>query len=235
MRKIISISGELQVGKDTLAEPLIKAGYVKASFAGNLKSMCSEIFNLNDYHLNDPVGKASVLEHTAVLDSDHFQQIVEWMAISHDISAFATMLVELKRKYVTGYFQAHGQYKVFTTPREVLQFVGTDIIRELNPQYHVEVLIHTLNSNPTTSFVATDSRFPNERKVLKDEFNATLVRVKRPLFTPEHLINPEVRAPIGVTRHSSENSLGPDSEYDAIILNDGTIPELHEKAKKLIS
>lgn len=234
MRKIISISGELQVGKDTFALPLIAAGFVKASFAGNLKNMCGEIFGLSDYQLNDPVGKASQLDRARVLDSEAFHQIVDWIQLTHDISSFATMLIELKRKYVTDYVTLHGTNKTFSTPREVLQFVGTDLIRELNPQYHVEVLLHTLKSNPDTRFCVTDSRFSNERKVLKDEFNATLVRVKRPFYTPEHLINAEIPAPDSKSTHISENSLGPDSEYDAVVLNDGSIEDLHDIAKKFI-
>lgn len=234
MRKIISLSGEMQVGKDEFAKPLIEAGFVKGSFAKNLKAMCGEIFDLTEFDLEDQKGKARQLNAVREFNPENFHKIIEWMKKSHDVAEMATSLIELRDKYLTNQLKAHGSYRIFNTPREVLQFVGTDICRAAIHNYHVEVLLRELQANPNTNYIVCDSRFPNERSVLKDEFGAILIRIKRPEKTPEHLINAEIPVSTPNSGHASENSLGEDKEYDEVIINNGSIEDLHDIAKKYI-
>lgn len=66
------------------------------------------------------------------------------------------------------------------TPRQVLQFIGTDLfrnhIKELLPDMGKDIWIHVikrkimnkLKKNPNTKIVITDIRFPNELQAIKD-------------------------------------------------------------------
>lgn len=222
MQKIISLSGEMMAGKDEFAKPLLEMGWIKGSFAANLKSMCGEIFNLTDYDLNDPTGKAAQLSSGREFNSESFMKIIEWMKKTHDVADMATHLIEINSKYIVDYYSKHGCYKTFSTPREILQFIGTEICRFALDTYHTDVMFKFISSNIDKNIVITDSRFPNERKLLKDKFNATLVRILRFSNTEGKLL------------HASENSLGDTSEYDIVVTNDKTIEDLHRKAKTLV-
>lgn len=233
MRKIISISGEAMTGKDSFAEPLLQQGYVKGSFAGNLKHMVETIFGLNSYFTDTQEGKALGLIDVFFTPT-HLEQVIDWVKKTHAVSIEkATMLY---RVYIQEQVRANGTYKQFHTTREILQFIGTEIVRVIDSNYHVDVLIKTIQTNPDTNYVITDSRFSNERTALSTNFDTTLVRIKRPSYTPNLLMyanpNPEEIAKLGL--HASEADMVNDSEYDLIVVNDGTIEDLQTKARNLI-
>ena len=112
-----------------------------------------------------------------------------------------------------------GKARLFRTTRELLQFVGTEICRKISVSYHIDVLQMQLERDPG-NWVITDARFPNERKMLKESFGATLIRIKRPGIIS---INGD---------HESEKSLGNDDEYDVVFMNEGTIEQLHTEARR---
>jgi len=72
------------------------------------------------------------------------------------------------------------------TPRTVLQFVGTELLRnqlstimpELGHDIWVEVIKKKILDNPDKRFVITDVRFPNECELIK-KLGGTLIRVTR--------------------------------------------------------
>lgn len=78
-----------------------------------------------------------------------------------------------------------------TSPRRVLQFVGTDLFRDhlmeimpwINQNIWVEVvkkkILDEWKTNPNTRFVITDVRFPNEIDLI-NQLNGITVRVSRP-------------------------------------------------------
>jgi len=235
MGKVIAIAGEMMVGKDEFAKALINKGFVQGSFAGNLKNMCQVVFGLSDFHMNTQEGKLKTLNPPIDFDRRKLQKIIEWVKSTHSLETSAAALKEIDRIYVEEYVQEHKAYKKFTSPREVFQFVGTEICRKISEDYHAEVLVNKMKKEPEVNWVITDARFPNERKILKENFDCILVRLKRPGFTPDHLLNSldkkgQLQPVVG---HVAENSLGTDEEYDQIIINGGTIEDLHQDALKL--
>ena len=212
-RKIVALAGEAGVGKDTFADPLVKAGWVRGSFAANLKEMCQTIFNLPPFLTDTQEGKMKRLDVPRVLTEANMREIIRWVSRTHDVSACNQTISKLKKQYI------FDKTTTFYTSREILQFVGTEICRRLTTTYHVDVLFMKIEQSET-NWVITDARFPNERKMLKDSFNATLIRLKRPGFT-------------GFTGgHASENSFGEDDEYDVVFNNDGDIAKLHAEARR---
>jgi len=205
MRKVLSLSGESQTGKDSLAAPLIAQGWVHMSFAHNLKTMCSKVFNLNDNQVDTQPGKSEQLNPPISFGVEEAIKVICYMAQTHQIEELD--LEQFKTP------------KILNTPREVLQYVGTDICRKIIPNYHVDVVRQQIQLRPHENIILTDARFPNEREMLKREFDAILIRIKRPNFTPD--------VPTG---HTSETSLGTDNEYDQIIINDSTLLELQKQA-----
>lgn len=105
--------------------------------------------------------------------------------------------------------------------RHILQYVGTDVIRQKNPDYWVEFLVQFLKmfDGEWDYVIIPDCRFPNEVDCMKrNGFDATHIRVVRDNFvsplTPEQQNHPSETALDGVTP-------------DAIIHNAGNLGDLN--------
>ena len=112
--------------------------------------------------------------------------------------------------------------------RNLLQFVGTDVVRRQDPDFWVNFIASIL-SFFTTSWdyvLIPDTRFSNEINVLKRKgFDVTHLRVERPNF--ENGLTEEQK------NHPSETALD-DITPDYLIKNDAGINELSDKVKKFL-
>jgi hypothetical protein len=126
------------------------------------------------------------------------------------------------------------------TPRYILQYWGTEVIRE---GYHDDMWIASLENklrNSQDSIVITDCRFPNEIKALKEQ-DAKIIWVQRGI-TP-HWYDVATKANRGDDKahawlklqgiHASEYSWA-GTCFDAVIDNNGTIDNLYQQLKNLV-
>lgn len=71
----------------------------------------------------------------------------------------------------------------YKSPREILQYVGTEAMRAFYPEIWVSKVKRTIKANPGTKYVITDLRFPNEIEMffeLRDEGISTVTaRINR--------------------------------------------------------
>lgn len=96
--------------------------------------------------------------------------------------------------------------------RRLLQTLATEVVREMFGQDSWSELMRArLRASTAPGFVVTGVRFANEHKMLREE-GAELWWVLRPGYGP-------------VNRHASEHSLKY-TDFDRVILNDGTLEEL---------
>lgn len=115
-----------------------------------------------------------------------------------------------------------------TSPRKVLQFVGTDLFRDhlaeimpwINQNIWVEVvkkkILDEWKVNPNARFVITDVRFPNEIDLIRC-LDGQTVRVSRPSVN------------IDIDPHPSEIQIETlQVKHD--ILNEGTLQDLYDNA-----
>ena len=112
--------------------------------------------------------------------------------------------------------------------RKTLQYVGTDVIREKQPDYWVDFLLSVLKLFPNEwdYVLIPDCRFPNELEKTRGSGVDTLcLRVERPGFvnglTPEQQNHPSETAMAGVAA-------------DLYILNDGSVETLRRKIAELV-
>ena len=101
---------------------------------------------------------------------------------------------------------------IFSTAREILQFVGTEVCRVcFQDDFHVKVVFDAIRRNKHEKVVISDARFPNERNYIKNAggFNFKTV---------------DVNATQSKGTHASETSLGIDADYDYVFSNDKTKP-----------
>lgn len=197
---IISISGKKLAGKDTFAEFL--PNFKRHAFADSLKKGCSKAFFLPEKLFHDQKLKEHPFIAPIVLDDYHLNKLA-------DVFCFETH----PHYYLT------GRKVSLRTPRELLQFIGTDLIRKtIDDNFWIDKTVEGLK-NETQNCLIADSRFANERKLLKS-LGAVLVLVKRNVKSGDS--------------HSSENDLGNESDYDYVIENNGTLEELKEKAEQFL-
>lgn len=91
--------------------------------------------------------------------------------------------------------------------RELLQFVGTDIIRKYKPNWHVEKMVEAINNAPTDLVCVDDVRFPNEMNAI-ESLGGIVFFVMRPDLS------------VDISNHESEVSLTwPIFEDNRIIFN----------------
>lgn len=104
--------------------------------------------------------------------------------------------------------------------RHILQYVGTDVVRQKEPDYWVDFIISimTLFDGTWDNVLIPDSRFPNEIDKLKTSgFDVKHIRVVRPNY--ESPLTPEQQ------KHPSETALD-DVEPDFTIVNIGDMSDL---------
>lgn len=196
---ILGLSGKALSGKDTTADYLIEGfGWTKkVGFATNLKKACQDIFNLSESQVLTQEGKNALLEEPVVFSEKHLYCIIEWMRSTHDVAAAG-------KEY--NHILGHTMYR----PRDILQYVGTEVMRYYAPDYHAEVIFRSVKESE--KIIITDVRFPNEADFILSS-GGILVRVER----PENL-----RASCGAvidSSHPSEVSLDDWSQWSYVIYN----------------
>jgi hypothetical protein len=117
-----------------------------------------------------------------------------------------------------------------TKPRELLQTLGTDIIRnQIDSEFFVKRICDDIRvySNFFDVITISDARFPNEldtpKKLFKDVVIINVVRdnFDNPLSGKE-------------MKHRSETALDDYKNYDFIVHNDGTINDLNVKIENIV-
>jgi len=106
--------------------------------------------------------------------------------------------------------------------REILQHVGTDVIRKQQPSFWVDFIISllTLFKEEWDYVIIPDCRFPNEVNRMKDTFDTIHLRVKRTNF-----ISPLTEEQ---QMHPSETALD-DFKPDFWVVNDSDKESLQRK------
>lgn len=103
--------------------------------------------------------------------------------------------------------------------RTLLQYIGTDVVREQRPDYWVDFIIDMLVmfGNNWDYVLIPDCRFPNEVEAMKSNFDAIHLRVFRPDF--DGPLSDEQK------KHRSETALD-NYPYDELITNNSTMLNL---------
>lgn len=107
--------------------------------------------------------------------------------------------------------------------RWMLQYIGTDKIRSISPDYWADFLVNVIQmfNNMWDYVLIPDCRFPNEYEIYEPYgIDAELWRVERP--------NHKSRLTKKQLEHISETALD-NYNYDFKIINDGTIDDLKDK------
>lgn len=133
MRRILSFSGPIGAGKDTVADYFIrKHGAVRFSFGDHLKQVISLLYHIPLERFHDRVLKT----------------------------------------------QGHPNLPAGATIRSALQDIGTEALRNYDPNVWISAMRRRLAGATSEFVVITDARFPNEVDML-ESLGASLIYVRR--------------------------------------------------------
>lgn len=191
-----------------------------------------EVFSLNVGQVNDPILKERAFETPIVVTKAHLRAIKnKCVAILDPYSADGTtILYNPNKASVIGL-----EGRALKSPREVLQIIGTDYIRErifsgwhLNAAFSTATLDKIIRLHGRNAVLCvTDIRFVNEYEFLKEKFGND--------FTCYYITRPEAEKQLNKATHPSELETRKirDLLGDSVIVNDGSMDELEEKLSKL--
>lgn len=193
---ILTLSGQKQSGKDTVASFLKDFGFQRIALADPLKELCSGVFHIPLHYFND-----SELKEKALGPTPNYIALSQYWAIVDFCKLHTKIPEKIKPNEKISY----------NSPREILQKVGTDIIRNhIDPDLWIKIAINKVKG--LGHWVVTDCRFPNERDIFRTA-GATLGLVLRP-----GLNNSDA--------HASETMLGNTNDYDIVFMNNGSVSDL---------
>ena len=131
--------------------------------------------------------------------------------------------------------EGKAEYNAFwgATNRELLQFVGTDLVRnKLNRNHWVNLASQTLESmhdfSAEVNLLATDCRFKNEYELLEGFAKAQNIPIK--YVNVSRPANPW-KLPLDEASHESENYTHTIEDYVIHVINSGSIKHFKKQIK----
>lgn len=193
MGKIISFSGRCRSGKTELAKICERYGYERIYFALPLKRLCADLLDISIDALNK--AKAEKYDVGVTIGKDMCEILADETGIPLEAVIETCEGVVIK------------------DVRHMLQFIGTDLIRKYNTNWHVDRIREMIDKNK--NYVIDDVRFPNE-KALVEELGGDCWFVTRTTLD-------------NISNHESETSITWNDCWNKIIVNDSTLPILQFK------
>jgi len=155
--KLLGINGFKRAGKDTLARTICELDSTVShlSLGYRLKKEVAGIFNYNQAYVLCEISKDLPLPEPMCLDL-HIDKI----------------------KAVTGLDNVKEHRKCAYTMRQLLQYYGTEYIRDAKPTYWFDCIEKTINEGKATKAIVSDIRFENEKNWIKSN-GGVVVRIYR--------------------------------------------------------
>lgn len=222
MNECIGIVGYAGSGKDTLASLLQEhlEDHVNFKFAGKLKEFCSDLFDI-------PLEVFESQELKSKLDFFEFNSTDEYVEKFCKVCGSVLGIVDkqvaeylafVTSKVLDVSISTDSTHMTFhTTPREVLQKIGTDVFRD---HYSDTIWVDAIDN--VDKAIVTDVRFPNEAEKIKKS-GGILVRIVNVKQENQEVMN-----------HPSEQYIS-QIECDTVICNNGeSLEKLRQQAVQII-
>ena len=194
---VVALGGKIGSGKSSIADMLVGEGWVRLSFATRLKEIVAWLIGVRPEEINS-------LKNVRATYSFGTAPCIY-------IARETGLPLEKIEPLLAG--------RVFFNVRSVLQYIGTDVIREIDPDWHCRTVRDRILSDQGKNYVIDDLRFRNELEMVRSFDGSKVFYIDRP----------------GLERnlHESEHSLSvSDFDKDEFITNDGTLDELFVKVRE---
>lgn len=204
-RSIILLAGPKNSGKNFAGSILEKHGYISVSFAFKLKQLISFMYNL-------PLQRLLGLNTS---DKTWREQLHPNLSSTKHSTVWSTLSITLASQFVfyntthsdlLSYYLSKHIYNKDFSPRTLMQTLGTEVFRSINPDCWCSLLFSSLN--PYLNYVITDGRFFNEAIYTKNNDGVILY------LEPTNSTNTNFNV------HSSEDTEGLKNIADSVIKHD---------------
>lgn len=200
-KTIVSFSGRAHNGKTMLSDYLVNnEGFVRMSVAHALKRICA---NLLGFSSIDEMNKHKTEEKEYVLKDVDIKFLADESGVPYQFIKDELAKID----------------NTLTSVRHALQYIGTDIFRKYDPDWHVNQLKKDINASLNNKIVIDDVRFENEFKVMVD-MKAIMFFIVRPVIQ-------------NVSHHRSDEELNW-RMFNKVIINDSTPDYAIKQMKNLI-
>lgn len=196
---IIALAGRKRSGKTELATFLQEEyGAVIVTIASYLKQLCCELLECDLQQLLLMKDNGTTFSKTVTK---------KWVDIIHNKAKIDKEIIINEIGGIT-----------FTDVRQMLQVIGTNLIRQHNPNWHIEQMVNEINSFDKNTFIVIDDvRFPNEKEAI-EQLGGEVIFIIR------------THDCLNISNHLSEISLSwKDFDDKHVIFNENTISELKNK------
>lgn len=204
--KVIGFVGKKGAGKDTAADALLEEGWARVRFSQALKEITAQSFDIKPLFLEDAAFKDMEFEKPIRIERSDVENFLDNLPLPVTPTLRQEIMTEMLNRQ-------------FTTPRALLQYLGTDIVRNMvDINGWVKIAADKIQEwrDRGANVVLTDVRFQNEADVITNA-NGKLVRINRETESND--------------THESEKQ---DFNVDIEIQNDGSVYDLHKKVRELI-
>ena len=191
--RLIGLCGRKQSGKSVLSNIAVeKFGFHKLAIADSLKDMICKLLDIDRTKLEEIKNENTYISFQFNDNSISF--------VSDEIGISKSSIEEMVKD------------KTYDTVRDMLQLLGTELIRELNPNWHVQKTTERINKlkeeyGEDVKIIIDDIRFPNELQCIYDNNGESFFIIR-----PDNW---------NVSNHASEKSITWDMMIDKtnIIIN----------------
>lgn len=210
MRTIIGLTGVKGSGKTTSFGILktILPELQEITLANRLKQASAEVFGIPRLDFDDPKVKEKELETPVRFDTPSVEALIRHFGVEPDFE-----------KHVRPHLG-----KVLHTPRQIAQYVGTEVLRNVDEQIHCKGSV--LGLPESGLFVVTDMRFWNEY-----HFFALNPEVK---FVPVYIANRTAEAKASGDTHVSEKYVLEIAKECYQVDNNGDFQNLTEELNRIL-
>jgi hypothetical protein len=199
--KILAISGRKQSGKSTAANFFVSIVMSDLKIADHIylddsgRILVSDLLGNKEYSgVFDPCNRS--MENKDTIINEVFKRLDPVIKIHN----FADVLKQDICMNILGlnYNQCYGSDEEKNTltelqidgnnasSREIMQYIGTDIFRQIKDDVWVSATINKIIHNPSRIIIISDCRFPNEVQSIKNIGGKTL-RLKRNAYNSNHI------------------------------------------------
>lgn len=212
---IIAFCASKKSGKSTAFNFLkeMYSGQVEElALAGYLKEVCSKVFNIDMKYFLDQNLKEKELEEFVVIKGSHLDQVFK------EFDVYDYVKSDLNK-----FYNPH-RGKICVTPRELLQYIGTEVLHPVDPLVHVKKAINLKSKDKLT--VVTDLRFKVEYEFFMEQKDFP--------FKAFYIDNNIAKEAAMSDSHPSERQLFTFNQFCTRIDNNGSLTDLKRQIGNLI-